>query len=43
SSSKVQLEDNAKDILELQRTLVDLEQQKTEQYNLLRRALTEDL
>ncbi|CAF4517854.1 unnamed protein product [Rotaria sp. Silwood2] len=42
SSSKVQLEDNAKDILELQRTLVDLEQQKTEQYNLLRRALTEE-
>ncbi|CAF0855822.1 unnamed protein product [Rotaria sordida] len=42
SSSKVQLEDNAKDILELQRTLADLEQQKIEQYNLLRRALTEE-
>ncbi|CAF3394201.1 unnamed protein product [Rotaria sp. Silwood1] len=42
SSSKVQLEDNAKDILELQRILTDLEQQKIEQYNLLRRALTEE-
>jgi hypothetical protein len=42
SSSKVQLEDNAKDILELERTLIDLEKQKTEQYNLLKRALTEE-
>ncbi|CAF5061652.1 unnamed protein product, partial [Rotaria magnacalcarata] len=42
SSSKVQLEDNAKDILELQRVLVDLEQQKYEQCNLLKRALTEE-
>jgi len=42
SSSKVQLEDNAKDILELERTLVDLEQQKLEQWNLLKRALTDE-
>jgi len=42
SSSKVQLDDNAKDILELERTLVDLEQQKVEQCNLLKRALTDE-
>ncbi len=42
SSSKVQLDDNAKDILELERTLIDLEQQKIEQCNLLKRALTEE-
>ncbi len=36
------MEDNAKDILRLERTLVDLEQQKIEQYNLLKRALTEE-
>ncbi|CAF1395106.1 unnamed protein product [Rotaria sordida] len=42
SSSKVQLEDNAKDILKLERTIADLQQQKCEQYNLLKRALTEE-
>ncbi|CAM4775254.1 unnamed protein product [Rotaria magnacalcarata] len=42
SSSKVQLEDNAKDILKLERTILDLQQQKCEQYNLLKRALTEE-
>lgn len=42
SSSQVQLEDNAKDILELERQLVELEQQKSEQCNLLKRALTEE-
>jgi hypothetical protein len=42
SSSKVQLEDNAKDILQLERTVADLQQQKAEQYNLLKRALTEE-
>jgi hypothetical protein len=42
SSSKVQLEDNAKDILQLERTITDLQQQKAEQYNLLKRALTEE-
>ena len=36
------MEDNAKNILELERILADLEQQKTEQYILLRRALTEE-
>lgn len=36
------MEDNAKNILELERVLADLEQQKTEQYTLLRRALTEE-
>jgi hypothetical protein len=38
----VQLEDNAKVILELERTLADLEQQKSEQCSLLKRALTEE-
>jgi len=42
SSSQVQLEDNAKDIVELERQLVELEQQKSEQCNLLKRALTEE-
>ncbi|CAF4959838.1 unnamed protein product, partial [Rotaria sp. Silwood1] len=34
--------DNAKDILKLERTIVELQQQKCEQYNLLKRALTEE-
>lgn len=38
----MQLEDTAKDIYELERTLADLEQQKSEQCNLLKRALTEE-
>jgi regulator of protease activity HflC (stomatin/prohibitin superfamily) len=42
SSSKVQLEDNAKNILQLERAIADLQQQKAEQYNLLKRALTEE-
>ena len=42
SSSKVQLADNAKDICNLQRTIEDLKKQKDEQYNLLKRALTEE-
>lgn len=42
SSSKVQLEDNAKSILQLERTIAELQQQKSEQYNLLKRALTEE-
>jgi hypothetical protein len=36
------LEDNAKDILELERTIVNLQQQKSEQCSLLKRALTEE-
>lgn len=42
SSSKVQLEDNAKNILQLERTIAELQQKKSEQYNLLKRALTEE-
>lgn len=42
SSSKVQLEDNAKNILQLERNIAELQQQKSEQYNLLKRALTEE-
>ncbi|CAF0732909.1 unnamed protein product [Adineta steineri] len=42
SSSKVQLEHNAKDIFELERILIDLEEKKSEQYNLLKCALTEE-
>lgn len=42
SSSKVQLEDNAKDIHELERTITELQQQKSEQWSLLKRALNEE-
>ena len=42
SSSKVQLEDNAKDIMELERTIGELQQQKSEQWSLLKRALNEE-
>lgn len=42
SSSKVQLEDNAKNILQLEHQIAELQQQKAEQYNLLKRALTEE-
>lgn len=42
SSSKVKLEDTAKDIFKLERTITDLQQQKAEQYKLLKQALTEE-
>jgi len=42
SSSKVKLEDTAKDIFKLERTIADLQQQKAEQYKLLKQALTEE-